>query len=60
VIEDVNLNKDKTTHRKDEVQLVSESLRSLSFRERVRGISPHRRPRENRMRDKTVSYVDLL
>ena len=40
--------------------MVSESSRSLSFCERMRGLWPYRRPLKDRMRDKTVSYVDLL
>ena len=57
---DVNVNEDKTTEMKEKVKVVGESSRSLSFRERMRGLSPHRRPLKDRMRDKTVSYVDLL
>ena len=57
---DADVNEDKTTNGEDEVKVVGESSRSLSFRERMRGLSPHRRPLKDRMRDKTVSYIDLL
>ena len=50
-----NLNED----RENEVKVVGEYLRSLSFRERMKGLSPHYRPLKERMRNKTVSYVDL-
>jgi hypothetical protein len=60
VNEDADLNKDKTTNKKDEVKVVGESSRSLSFRKRIRGLSPHRRPLKDRMRNKTVSYINLL
>jgi hypothetical protein len=54
------LNEDKSIDTEQEVKVVGESSRSLSFRERMKGLSPHRRPLKDRMRDKTVSYVDLL
>jgi hypothetical protein len=58
--EDIDLNEDKTTNGKDEVKIVGESSRSLSFREKMRRLSPHCRPLKDRMKDKTVSNVDLL
>jgi hypothetical protein len=57
---DVDVNEDKMISRKDEVKIVGESLRSLSFCKTMRGLSPHRRPLKDQMTDKTVSYVDLL
>ena len=60
VNEDAHLNEEKTTNEEGEVKVVGESSRSLSFRERMRGLLPHRRPLKDRMRDKTVSYIDLL
>jgi hypothetical protein len=36
------------------------SSRSLSFRKRMKILSPHRCLLKDRMKDKTVSYVDLL
>ena len=43
-----------------EVKVMGESSRSLLFREKMKGLLSDRRPLNNRMRDKTVSYVDLL
>jgi hypothetical protein len=57
---DVDLNEDKTTNMKNEVKVVGESSRSLLFRERLRGLLPHHCPLKDQMRDKMVSYVDLL
>ena len=55
-----NLNEDKAIDTEQEVKMGGECSRSLSFPDRMRGLSPHRRPLKDRMRDKTVSYVDLL
>ena len=57
---DVDLDEDKSIETEEEVKVVGESLKSLSFCEMMRGLSPHRRPLKDRLRDKTVSYVDLL
>ena len=34
--------------------------KDLSFRERMKRLSPHRLPLKERMKDRTISYVDLL
>ena len=60
VIEDANLNEEKVKDMEKEVKVVSKSSRFLLFRERMRGLSPHYRSLKDRMRNKTVSYVDLL
>jgi hypothetical protein len=60
VNENFDLNEDKTTNRKDKVKVVGEYSRSLSFCKRMRGLSPHCRPLKDRMRDETISYIDLL
>jgi hypothetical protein len=57
---DVDLDEDKSNETEQEVKVEGESSKSLSFRERMRGLSPHRRPLKDRMRDKTISYMDLL
>ena len=54
------LNEEKSKDRQKEVKVVSESLRFLSFREIIKGLSPHRCYLKDQMKDKTVSYVDLL
>ena len=56
---DADLNENKSIET-EEVKVVGESSKSLSYRERMKGLSPHRRPLKDRMRDKTISYVDLL
>ena len=40
--------------------MVGESSRSLTFHERMKRLSPHCCPLKDRMKDKIVSYVDLL
>ena len=56
----VDLNVDKSIDMEQEVKVVGESLRSLSFHERMKHLSPHRRRLKERMKDKMVLYVDLL
>ena len=51
---------DKTTNMDVEVKGVGESSRSLSFRERMRGLPPHRLPLKDRLEDKTVSHIDFF
>ena len=55
-----DLNEEKSIETKNEVNVVGEALRSLSFRERLKTLLPHRRPLKDQMKDKTVSYVNLL
>jgi hypothetical protein len=57
---DANLDEDKSIETKQEVKVVGESSKSLLFSERMRGLSLHGRPLKDRMREKTVSYIDLL
>ena len=57
---DFDLDENKSNETEQEVKEEGESSKSLSFRKRMRGLSPHRRPLKNKMRDKTNSYVDLL
>ena len=57
---DVHLDEDKSNETEQEMKVVGESSKSLSFRERMRGLSPHRCPLEDRMRDKIISYINLL
>ena len=44
----------------EEVKIAVESSRALSFRERMKRLSPHCLPLKERMKDRTISYVDLL
>ena len=39
---------------------MAELTEDLSFRERMKRLSPHRLPLKERMKDRTISYVDLL
>jgi len=57
---DVDLDEDKSIKTEQEMKVVGESSKSLLFCERMRGLSPHRHPLKDRMRDKTISYIDLL
>ena len=44
----------------EKVKVAEESLRTLSFRKKRRGLSPHRLPLKERIKDRTISYVNLL
>ena len=57
---DPDLDEDKSKETQQEVKVEGKSSKSLSFRKRMRGLSPHRRPLKDRMRDKTILYIDLL
>ena len=57
---DDDLNEEKSKDMDKDVKVVGKSSRSLLFHKRMRRLSPHCRPLKNRMRDKTVFYVDLL
>ena len=39
---------------------MAELTKDLSFCERMKRLSPHRLPLKERMKDRTISYVDLL
>ena len=54
------LNEEKSNNKEKEDKVVGESLRSLLFRERMKGLLPQRRHLKNWMRDKMVSYVGLF
>lgn len=51
---------DNTKKAEDGVKDGEASSRTLSFRERVRRLSPHRLPLKERMKDPTIGYMDLL
>jgi hypothetical protein len=44
----------------EEVKVAEESLKTLHFRKKMRGLSPHRLPLKERKKDRTISYLDLL
>ena len=57
---DVDLGEDKPKENEHEMKVVGKSSKSRSFRERMRGLSPHHLPLKDRMKNKTISYMDLL
>ena len=58
--EDSFVNDDKTTTNEVDEKGVEKSSRSLSFRERMRGLPPHCLSLKDRRKDKTVPYIDLF
>ena len=57
---DADLDENKSKETKQEVKMEGESSKFLSFCERMRGLSQHRCPLKDQMKDKTVSYMDLF
>ena len=57
---DADLDENKLNKTEQEMKVEGESSKSVSFLERMRGLLPHRRPLKDRMKDKTISYVDLV
>ena len=44
----------------EEVKDVADPSKALSFRKKMKRLSPHCLPLKERMKDRTISYVDLL
>ena len=44
----------------EEVEIAMESSKTLSFREKMKTLSLHCLPLKERMKDRTISYIDLL
>ena len=44
----------------EEIKDVVDPSRALSFRKKLKRLSPHRLPLKERMKDRTISYVDLF
>ena len=57
---DVGVNEEKTINRDDDLNELGKSSKSLSFREKMRGLSPHHFSLKDRLKDKTVPYIDLF
>ena len=57
---DLDLDEDKSHATEEEVKMECESLKSLSLRQRMRALLPHHLPLNDRMKDKILSYKDLL
>ena len=56
---DADLDENHSKETEHKVKVEGESSKSLSLRQRMRALSPHNLPLD-RMRDKTISYMDLL
>ena len=58
---DADLDEDKSNKtEEEEVKVVGESSKFLSFRERMRALPPYHLPLKNWKKDKTIFYMDLL
>ena len=55
-----DLNVENPMNTEHGIKVVGESLKPLSFCERMRNLSMYRLPLKKQMRDKTISYVDLF
>jgi hypothetical protein len=44
----------------EEVKVAGEFSKTLPIRKKLRGLSPYQVPLKERMKDRTISYVDLL
>ena len=56
----VILSDNKLYDTEDEVKMVGESSRSLSFCEMMKRFSPHHCPLKDQMKDETICYIVLL
>ena len=57
---DVDLDEDKSHETEKEVKEGGESSKSLSLRQRMRALPPHHLSLKDRIRDKPISYRNLL
>ena len=55
-----DVDSDNNSKHVEEVNIAVESSKTLSFREKMRRLSPHRLPLKERMKDRAISYADLL
>jgi hypothetical protein len=55
-----DLNEEKSIDMEEEVKVEVKFSRFLLFCERMKGLVPHCRQLKDRMKDKTIFYVDLL
>ena len=51
---------DKMVDKEEEVKEAVEKPKPFSFRESMRGLSPHHLPSRELMKDRTISHVDLF
>ncbi len=57
---DADLDEANSNETEQDVKVEDASLESLSLRQRMRALPPHHLPLKERMRDKTISYRNLL
>ena len=57
--QDTDLEEDNSNETKPEVKMEGECSKTLSLRQRMRAL-PHHLPLKDRIKDKTISYRDLL
>jgi hypothetical protein len=57
---DVDVDVEETSIDIEIVKVAGESSKIMSIRKKRRGLSPHRLPLKERMKDRTISYFDLL
>ena len=53
-------NEEKSNDVEQVVEPMAEATKVFSFHERMKRLSPHRLPLKERMKDRTINYVDLL
>ena len=56
----VDLNSDKSIDIEKEVNVVAQSLKSSSFCDTMRTLSPYQRSLKEQIKDQMVCYIDLL
>ena len=56
----VGVNEEKTINRDDDLNELGKSSKNLSFREKMRRLSPHHLLLKDRLKNKTVPYIDLF
>ena len=53
-------NEEESKDVEQRTELMAELTKALSFFERMKRLSPHQLPLKERMKDRTISYVDFL
>ena len=57
----IKIDSEKESHEEEEdVKVVADPPRTLTFSEKMKRLSFHRLPLKERMKDRTISYVNLL
>ena len=58
--QDADLDEDNSKKMEHEVKVEGESLKYLSWRQKIRALPPHHLPLKERIKNKTISYMNLL